>query len=221
MKSKDFFCKFMSRYLWGNLLAMAIVVIILGLSVKYGLEVYTRHDESIPVPDLTSMNFDKAQMLLETDGLFIEVSDSGYNKRIPANCILAQNPAYGTRVKKGRIIYVTVNAPSSPTVSIPDIIDNCSRREAEAKLTGLGFRLLEPKYVAGEKDWVIGIVSRGRNISTGDRLTTEYPLMLILGNGSYDNDNDNIYYTEPDSEYGQQNTGNDVDDFEEVTGPEG
>jgi len=219
MKSKDFFGKFLSRYLWGNFLAMAIVVAALCLGVKYGLGIYTRHDEGIPVPKITSMNFEKARNLLEMDGLHIEVSDSGFNRRLPADCILAQNPGYGTKVKEGRTIYVTVNAPASPTVSIPDVIDNCSRREAEAKLTALGFRLLEPKYVAGEKDWVVGIVSRGRDISTGDRISIEHPLMLVLGNGSYDNNYDDINYIAP-MEYSiepQNDAEGTTDDFEVVT----
>lgn len=221
MKAKDFLRKFKSLYLWGNLLAMAFVVCLLFLGVKYGLDTYTRHDESILVPDLTAMDFNKAQILLERDDLRIEVSDSGYNKRLPANSILSQTPMQGTKVKRWRTIYVTVNAPSSPTVSIPDVIDNCSRREAEAKLTALGFRLLEPKYVTGEKDWVVGIVSRGRDISTGERISTEYPLMLILGNGSYDNDGD-INITNPQNEMELERYlggNNDVDDFEEVTAP--
>ena len=221
MKSKDFFRKFMSLYLWGNLLAMAVVVCALFFGVKYGLNAYTRHDESIPVPDLTAMDFNKARTLLEMDELRIEVSDSGYNKRLPAHCILSQTPMHGTRVKRGRIIYVTVNAPSSPTVSIPDVIDNCSRREAEAKLTALGFRMLEPKYVAGEKDWVMGIVSRGRDVSTGDRISTEYPLMLILGNGAYDTDDINLTNPKENEElekfYLKGNTA--ADDFKEVTEP--
>ena len=104
MKSKDFFRKFMSLYLWGNLLAMAVVVCALFFGVKYGLNAYTRHDESIPVPDLTTMDFNKARTLLEMDELRIEVSDSGYNKRLPAHCILSQTPMHGTRVKRGRII---------------------------------------------------------------------------------------------------------------------
>ncbi len=229
MKAKDFFRKFASLYLWGNLLAMAVVIVLLAMGVKYGLEIYTRHDEGIPVPNITNMDFSKAQSLLEMDGLYIEVSDSGYNKRMPANCILAQTPGYGTKVKQGRTIYVTVNSPSSPTVSVPDIIDNCSRREAEAKLTALGFRLLEPRYVAGEKDWVLGLVSRGRDVAAGDRISTDYPVMLKLGNGAYDNSYDDLNYV--DSEYPTEdetvgeyndgdNTGGGADDFEVVTGPE-
>ena len=69
MKSKDFFRKFASLYLWGNLLAMAVVVMLIAMGVKYGLEIYTRHDEGIPVPNITNMDFSKAQSLLEMDGL--------------------------------------------------------------------------------------------------------------------------------------------------------
>ena len=60
---------------------------------------------------------------------------------------------------------MTVNSPSSPTFAIPDIVDNSSVREAEAKLTAMGFRLLPAQQVEGEKDWVYGIICRGRRVS--------------------------------------------------------
>ena len=170
MESKEFFGKFKSKYLWGNLLAMALTVVLLCVGVKYGLDIYTHHGEGVPVPNLTGMTFNNAANLLDRNGLRIVVSDSGYNKRLPADCILAQSPGEGTSVKKGHTIYVTVNSPSSPTVTIPDIIDNSSVREATAKLTALGFKLLDPKIVTGEKDWVYGILCRGRRISAGDRV---------------------------------------------------
>ena len=151
MKTKDFFGKLTSRYVWGNLLAMSLVVVMLCLGVKYGLEIYTHHGEGIPVPNIKGMKFSEANYLLVQKGLRIEVSDSGYNRRLPADCILAQSPGLGTNVKSGHIIYVTVNSPSSPTFAIPDIIDNSSVREATAKLTAMGFKLLAPKYVDGEK----------------------------------------------------------------------
>ena len=108
MKTKDFFGKFLSGYLWGNLLAMAVVVAALCFGVKYGLELYTHHGEGVKVPDLSKMRFREAELLLESDGLFIMVSDSGYNKRLPADCILTQTPGAGTYVKKGHVIYAIV-----------------------------------------------------------------------------------------------------------------
>jgi len=220
MKTKDFFAKFLSGYLWGNLLAMALVVVVIGFGVKYGLEYYTHHDESIKIPDLSKMDFDDARLLLESDGLIIQVSDSGYNKRLPAYCILAQTPDAGNRVKQGRVIYVTVNSPSSPSFAIPDLVDNSSYREAAAKLMALGFKLLPPQYIPGEKNWVYGILSRGRHINTGDVISTNYPLTLQVGNGQY-GEEDDINYLEPEYHESADPLGEgDIDEFEEVDGPD-
>ena len=59
--------------------------------------------------------------MIEELKLNIIVSDSGYNKKLPADCILAQNPGQGTNVKEGHTVYVTVNSPSSPSFPIPDV----------------------------------------------------------------------------------------------------
>ena len=213
MKAKDFFGKFCSKFLLGHLLAMLLVVIALVIGVKYGLDWYTPHGEGIEVAKVEVMLYKNAYSLMTEDGLNIVVSDSGYNKQLPADCILSQNPGPGTKVKSGHTIYVTVNSPSSPSFAIPDVVDNSSYREAEAKLMALGFKLLPPKLVEGEKDWVYGILCRGRRVSTGDHVSIESPLTLMIGSGTYDSDEE-IDYIEP--EY-QLMLNGDVDDFEEVT----
>ena len=144
----------------------------------------------------------------------IMISDSGYNKKYPADYILAQTPGYGTRVKEGHTVYVTVNSPSSPTFAIPDLVDNSSLREAEAKLMAIGFRLLPAQRVSGERDWVYGIICRGRRVSNGDRISIEYPLTLMVGNGSV-GENDEFEYVAPDPVTPIQEEG-DVDEFEEI-----
>lgn len=219
MNAKKFFKKVCSRFLLLNLLAMVVVVVLLCLGVGYGLDLYTHHGEGIEVPELKGMRYQKARLLLEEKGLNIVVSDSGYNKTLPADCILAQMPGQGQKVKEGHTIYVTVNSPSSPTFAIPDIVDNSSLREAEAKLTAMGFRLAPTQRVTGEKDWVYGILCRGRRVSNGDRVPIDYPLTLMVGSGAYD-DTDSIDYV--DSNYSMDVTdegGNDVDEFVEVTEP--
>lgn len=218
MKAKEFFGKLISGYLWGNLLAMAIVVVALCFGVKYGLEFYTRHGEGIEVPRLVNMTGSDARLLLSEQGLELVVTDSGYNKRLPADCILAQSPGPGMKVKAGHIIYVTINSPSSPSFAIPDIIDNSSYREAEAKLLALGFKLLPPRRILGEKDWVYGIMSRGRRVSTGDRVSIDAPLTLLIGNGMYGEDD--IDYMDPVDDP-LETIGNEADEFEEVDAPAG
>lgn len=218
MNAKGFFKKVCSRFLLLNLLAMAVVVLLLCLGVGYGLDFYTHHGEGIEVPELKGMRYDKAYMMLQEKGLNIVVSDSGYNKTLPADCILAQTPGRGQKVKQGHTIYVTVNSPSSPTFAIPDIVDNSSIREAEAKLTAMGFRLAPTQYVTGEKDWVYGIQCRGRRVSNGDRVPIDYPLTLMVGSGTYDESSD-VDYVDSGSSLDMTTDDGDVDEFEEVTEP--
>ncbi|MBO5580083.1 MAG: PASTA domain-containing protein [Prevotella sp.] len=226
MNVKEIWNKIASHYVLLNLFAMAVVIVLLCVAVKFGLDLYTHHGEGIAVPELKGMSYHKARLLLEEEGLNIIVSDSGYQKTMPADCILAQTPGVGTKVKAGHAIYVTVNSPSSPTFAIPDIVDNSSYREAEAKLMAMGFRLTEPQRVVGEKDWVYGIISRGRRVSNGDRVPIDYPLTLMIGTGSYDEEDSVLYeYVEPTYEADpaagmneKQPTG-DVDEFIEVTAP--
>lgn len=231
MKSKDFFGKIFSLYLLGNLAAMAIVVALICIGVKYGLDAYTRHGEAVPVPKVVGMNCEEARLLLEQDGLVMVVADSGYNKMMPADRILLQSLEYGARVKKGHVVYVTVNSPSSPTFVIPDIIDNSSLREAQAKLIAMGFKVLAPKYVTGEKDWVYGIESRGKRLYAGDHVPIDMPLTLMVGNGQYDDMSADIEVAdasmfEPDTsaeeevEFEEVGTSENVDDFEEVKSEE-
>ena len=229
MNVKEIWKKIASQYVLLNLFAMAVVVVLFCVGVKYGLDIYTHHGEGIDVPELKGMTYHKARLLLEEEGLNIVVSDSGFQKTLPADCILAQTPGFGTKVKSGHTIYVTVNSPSSPTFAIPDIVDNSSYREAEAKLMAMGFRLTEPQRVVGEKDWVYGIVCRGRRVSNGDRVPIDFPLTLLIGTGSYDEDDaaldeyvDPTYEADPTEgihEVHEGNPASEVDDFVEVTAP--
>ena len=216
MSGKDFLDKIFSRYLLLHLAAMALVVILLCVGVGFGLAAYTHHGEGIVVPDLKGVEYEKAYRQLEELGLHLVVSDSGYNKRLPANCVLAQVPANGAHVKQGRIIYVTLNSPSSPTFQLPDIVDNSSVREAEARLMAIGFQLTEPQMVEGEKDWVYGIVCRGRRVSNGDRLSVDYPLTLLVGRGTADDGADMDFANSNDEEMSSEGA---VDEFVEVKEP--
>lgn len=207
----NFLRKLFGNYIVRHLMAMVLVVILLCIGIGFGLDAYTHHGEGIVVPDLKGMTFEKAYALLDEKGLAIVVNDSGYNKQLPANSVLAQTPAFGQKVKQGHIIYVTVNSPHSPTFAIPDIVDNSSLREAEARLMAMGFRLTAPQLIDGEKDWVYGILCQGRRISNGDRIPIDYPLTLMVGKGTFD-DADSILYVEPVGE-------SEVDEFEEVKEP--
>ena len=216
MTSSEFLSKFKSKYLWGNLLAMLVVVILLGIGVRFGIDAYTHHGESIAIPDIRHKNWADAEKILETAGLKIEVSDTGYVKTLPPDCILEQSPAPGELVKSGHVIYVTVNASSTPSLALPDVIDNSSLREAMAKLTAMGFKLGAPQFIPGEQDWVYGILVNGRHVVAGDRIPVGATLIIQVGNGQRDA-SDSIDMVGNPFEEEPVGGSSDEDEFEEVT----
>lgn len=217
MTVKNFIDKFRTRYLWTHLGLMAALVVASVILAAVGTDLYTHHGEAITVPDLRNKNIDKAISELESLGLNIVVSDTSYNRHLPADCILQQIPAAGERVKSGRTIFVTINSASKPTLIIPDIIDNSSLREAMAMLKILGFKIGDPQYVPGEKDWIYGIVCHGRTLSAGDQVSIDDMVILQVGDGKL-NSEDSLEVTDPG--YEQINITSDelgdVDPFEEV-----
>ena len=52
MTSSEFINKFKSKYLWGNIGAMILVLVLLCVGVKFGIDIYTHHGEAIRVPDI-------------------------------------------------------------------------------------------------------------------------------------------------------------------------
>lgn len=216
MTGTEFIGKFKSKYLWGNLAAMALVVGALIVGAKFGLGIYTHHGESIAIPNIVHKKFDNATHVLDQLGLRIEVSDTGYVKTLPPGCILEQNPEPGEHVKSGHVIYVTINASHTPTLTLPDIIDNSSLREAMAKLSAMGFKLTLPQFVPGEKDWVYGVVVKGQHVVYGDKIPVDAAVTIQAGNGQLD-DNDAVNYvdTEPADNFETEEP-TEEDPFEEV-----
>lgn len=217
MTTKNFISKLASKYLWMHLCLMMLVMAVLVVCAAFGTAVYTHHGECITVPDIRNKKLSDARKLLTDLGLEVVVSDTGYNRLLPPDCILQQIPAEGMKVKSGRMIYITVNAATKPSLTIPDIIDNCSMREATAKLRILGFKVGPPQYVPGEKDWVYGVICRGRNLVAGSKVPIDVMVVLQVGNGSFGEDADlqitDPSYSEPEHEFGPT----EVDPFEEVT----
>ena len=177
-----FFKKLFSPMVWANLLAMVVVAGVLCLLALKGISIYTHHGEALEVPNIVGMQESDARYTLETLGLVMVKSETGYDKRKPTGCILAQQPEAGTKVKEGRQIFFTLNSANSPTRALPDIADNSSLREAQAKLTAMGFKIGPVEYIAGDKDWVYGVKCRGQFVYTGEQVPTDIPLILQVGN---------------------------------------
>lgn len=181
---KDFFSFKNNRFFWLNIIGMIVVIVLLVFGTLEWLNIYTRHGEAVEVPNIKNININQAQLMLKNCELSVVVVDSSYVRGLTPGVILDQNPVEGSKVKKGRAIYVTINSDKVPMVSVPDLIDNSSLRQAEAKLRALGFKVTEPKYISGEKDWVYGLIYNGRELYSGEKIPRESVITVCAGNGS-------------------------------------
>lgn len=173
---------------WINVLLMFVLLVgfpVLGLQF---LGSYTHHGEKVEVIDVVGQNVYEAEMALSSLGLEAVVADSTYLRDMPAGVIVRQVPKAGNEIKSGRIVYLTKNLDHEPLVVLPDLVGNCSRREAEAQLRSLGFKLTEDEEVEDEpKDLVVGIKQNGRRLTAEQRISKGLPLTLCVGAG-YDDD---------------------------------
>ncbi len=183
MTIKEFF-SFKNKFFWLNLLAMIILAVAIIFIVLKSLDIYTRHGEAVVVPDAKGMSVTQANVLFSNEDLHMVISDSTYIREQPAGIILEHNPPAGQKVKKGRTIYLTINTLSVPLQVVPDVADNSSRRQAEARILASGFKLNEPELIIGEKDWVYGVKYRGNTLAPGEKVPTGASLTLVVGDGT-------------------------------------
>ena len=165
------------KFLLVKIIAMIVVLVVMIFGVLKWLDIHTHHGETVAVPDVKGMTVDEAAKMFRNHGLAYVISDTKYVKDKAAGIILELKPGAGEKVKEGRTVYLTVNTLDVPLRGIPDVADNSSLRQAQAKLLNAGFKLNQVQLVNGEKDWVL---AAGEKIPVGSSLT------LMVGNGSGD-----------------------------------
>ncbi|KAA6350614.1 Serine/threonine-protein kinase PK-1 [termite gut metagenome] len=191
-----FFCIFEVRYtkelimkvrsirlVVSHLLAMGLLLFVLIMGVMFWLNKYTRQKEVVIVPEIRGMTLAIAERRLHIEGLEYVIADSNYiNRRLPGS-VLECTPSAGQMVKKGRTIYLTINKERAPEYFVPDVADNSSLRQAEAKILAAGFKLTKHELIAGEKDWVYDVKYNGQSLARGGKAPMEAALTLVVGNG--------------------------------------
>lgn len=171
---------------------MAAVIIAVPFAVLEWLDDYTLHGKVIEVPDVCGKSLDDGERLLNEKLLGYEIVDYKYQKGAAENEILEQRPAGAAKVKKGRKIQLTLNSGKEPMIQLPDVIDNSSLREAEARLRAAGFKLTEHVTVAGEKDWVYSVIRGKDTLKTASEVPLGSTLTLVIGSGDEKDDAESI-----------------------------
>ena len=172
------------RLLLINLAAMAAVVVAAVLITFRWIDSYTEHNIAIKVPNITGMQEQEAIDHLAQHDLEGIASDRVFIKGVPAGEITAQRPAAEAKVKRGRKIYLTVSSGNQPMITIPDVIDNSSLREAESRLRAAGFRLTPHDTIPGDLDWVYGVRYEERELKSQERVPEGAQLTIVVGGGN-------------------------------------
>ena len=131
---------FFNNWIVKNLLiAFAIVVALLCGSMIF-LNVFTKHNQELSVPDLANMTVAQAETVAAEAGMRVEVTDSAFVKRMKRGAVYRQNPVPGSKVKYGRRISLTINAVNPRQITMPDLI-GYSTRQAKAEILSRGLVL--------------------------------------------------------------------------------
>jgi eukaryotic-like serine/threonine-protein kinase len=180
MSLKEFI---LSRQFLKNLgLAILIIIGILTILLLW-LNIYTRHGQSKPVPDFFGLTLQETEALAKKSKMKYQVIDSVYTSLVPRGCIAEQNPKPGFKVKKWRVISLTINAFRPEMVAMPDLI-NLPILQAKSTLEGAGLVMGTKTY---KPDLSIEVVLNqhynGKEITPGDSLQKGSVIDLVLGKG--------------------------------------
>jgi beta-lactam-binding protein with PASTA domain len=180
---KHLFRFIFSRVFWINLaLALMVVAAIVFGSVQY-LKSYSMHGQSITVPDLSGTHFNELEDLLFDRNLRYQIVDSVYSDSHKPGVVVNQNPDAESQVKKGRTIYLTVNAILPPLVTVRDM-SGLSRRQALSMLDVMGLQLDSISYKPDIcLDCVLEIRHKGQVLKGGTKIKKGDKVVLVLGAG--------------------------------------
>lgn len=171
------------KRIFKTLVAAAVFLLVLFLVVKFGLDIVTRHNRTVTVPDFTNMTLKEAEQAASKGHVGVKVTDSVFIYRLGAGLVFRQNPPAGSVVKRGRSIFLTINSVEPKTVIMPNLV-GCSFLEAKAELENRGLqlgRLIYQQDIATNQ--VLQQRSGGKPVNPGKPIISGSTIDLVLGLG--------------------------------------
>ena len=170
-----------------NLLAALVVVVLLIVGAIIFLNVVTKHNQELIVPDLSNLTVEEARAVAEQEQMRIDVTDSVFVRRMKRGAVYRQNPVPGSKVKSGRRIALTINAVNAKEITMPNLV-GYSTRQAKVELLSRGLVLGKLIYV---QDMATNNVLRqlhgNREIEPGVMVESGTVIDLVVGLNSLDN----------------------------------
>lgn len=165
--------------------AFAAMILCFFFWLKY-IDIYTLHDEYIDLPNFYGIHVNDLDSVTNKLDLRYVIIDSVFNKKVEKGTILEQDPIVGTKVKKNRRVYFTINALQNKIVSFPNITD-LSLRQAVRMLENIGLVVGELEHKPDlARNVVLNQKVNGIKIKAGQELFVGTKIDLVIGSGLSD-----------------------------------
>ncbi|MDO4790478.1 MAG: PASTA domain-containing protein [Porphyromonas sp.] len=167
-------------------IALMVVLAFAGIWVIMALlKVYTNHNDAVVVPELKGLTIEEAQSVLASQDLTLSITDSIYSASQPRGVILEFTPSVGSKVKRHRSVYATVNTFQVAQKRIPKISE-ISMRQAEAILRSVGFTNITISYVSGPyNDLALRVTdAAGRELKEGTMVAYNSKIILEVSSNN-------------------------------------
>ncbi len=164
-------------------IAIVLSVILYGATFVF-LNIFTRHDRTILIPDLYGSTLSGVKNENLTNEFEIIITDSIYDITKEKGTIIQQNPLPYSKVKKHRKIYLTVVAGITEKILMPDLVD-LSLRQALGTLETVGLQVGYLDYTQHfAENAVLEQVFRGEIIKSDTLIEKRSRIDLVLGTGN-------------------------------------
>lgn len=164
-----------------SMIAAGLILIVVVWALFGWMNSFTRHDEFVNVPDFVG----KKSVSLEDfsgDSIRYTIVDSLWDPNQPKGVVHAQDPAPGTKVKQGRMVYLYTTAVVPPTIAMPKLED-LSQRQAQYICEGYGLKAVFKEVDDPHRGAVVEQLYNGKRIEPGTPIEKGQTIVLKIGKG--------------------------------------
>jgi beta-lactam-binding protein with PASTA domain len=171
----------LKKSFWFHLVLVLAICMILYALFFVGLSRITGHGKEVIVPNVTGKDLTEATAILQSMHFNVSV-DSTYEPGVKPLMVLKQMPDTGSMVKEGRIVMMTVNRITPPTIPMPNMV-GLSYKSAEMLIRNNKLVLGDTTSKSDVSDAILEQLYNGAPIKAGEPLIQGSRISLIIGNG--------------------------------------
>ena len=155
-----------------NIAAALLFLTVLFFVLKFSLNLYTNHGESMEIPTFENMQIDQARAVAKEQGLKIDVTVGAFDPEKPPGLVVQQQPVVGSRVKNNRTVYLTILSETAPDVALPSLVGNYDYNQyiRLLKAKNINYRVRKREYDARQEEGTILYLYYGEKKITDDDL---------------------------------------------------